>query len=186
MLSSIAVATANGAEDMIPKGYHPENKFTQFKTSFDAIATWALGVSFLIAGFPHWANSYYFLGSIYAYRLVEPGVGQMVAMSLPIIQLALALCLLTRVFLDAAYVASLILLTSFVAVQTSAWYRDLDISCGCFGPGNSTPIGWESLSLVYGLFALCAIRCALFLFSRPTGLSDSAGILTSDDKNIAT
>jgi len=144
----------------------PKSRFIQFKTSFDAIATWMLGVSFLIAGFPHWSNSYYFLGSIYAYKLVEPGVGQIMAMSMPVIQLVLALCFLTRVFLDASHVATLCLLVSFATVQTSAWVRDLDISCGCFGPQNSTPIGWFSLSLVYGLLILSLARNAMFVFSQ--------------------
>ena len=143
------------------------SKLTTFKNSFDAIITWTLGLAFLIAGFPHWANSYYFLGSIYAYKLVEPGIGQIMAMSMPIIQLVLALCFLTRVFLDASHLATLFLLVSFATVQTSAYIRGLDISCGCFGPGHDTTIGWFSLSLVYGLLVLSLIRNGIFLCSRP-------------------
>jgi len=126
-----------------------------------------LGLSFLIAGFPHWANSYYFLGSVYAYQLVEPGVGQVVAMSFPIIQLVIALCLLTRTFLDASHLATMGFLIGFATVQTSAYMRGLYISCGCFGPGVDSTIGWFSLSLVYGLLTLSVIRNAIFLFSRP-------------------
>jgi hypothetical protein len=149
------------------------NKLATFKNSFDAIATWIIGLSFLIAGFPHWANSYYFLGSIYAYKLVEPGIGQIMAMSMPIIQLVLALCFLTRTFLDASHLATLFLLVSFATVQTSAWVRGLDISCGCFGPGHDSTIGWFSLSLVYSLLALSVIRNAMFLFSRPAEPCDA-------------
>ena len=143
-----------------------KSKFTTFKNSFDAVVTWVLGLAFLITGFPHWANSYYFLGSIYAYQLVEPGLGQIAAMSMPIIQLVIALCLLTRVFLDASHLATMFLLAAFVIVQTSAYIRGLDISCGCFGPGYDSTIGWFSLSLVYGLFTFSLIRNAMFLFSR--------------------
>jgi hypothetical protein len=146
----------------------PSNRFTVFKNTFDAIVTWTFGLTFLVAGFPHWSNAYYFLGSVYAYKLVEPGIGQMVAMSMPVIQLALALCFLIRVFLDASHLATLFLLICFVTVQTSALVRGLDISCGCFGPGHDTTIGWFSLSLVYGLLALSLIRNGMFLFSRPT------------------
>ena len=157
------------------------SKFIIFKNSFDAIATWTLGVAFLIAGFPHWANSYYFLGSIYAYKLVEPGIGQIMAMSMPIIQLVLALCFLTRTFLDAAHLATLFLLVSFATVQTSAHIRGLDISCGCWGPGNDSPIGWFSLSLVYGLLVLSLVRNAMFVFSRPIGQCDGGCDTPSDN-----
>lgn len=140
------------------------SRFVTSKNTFDAIVTWIFGLAFLMAGFPHWSNPYYFLGSVYAYKLVEPGVGQMIAMGMPIIQLVLALCFLTRVFLDASHLATLFLLVCFATVQTTAYFRGLDISCGCFGPGNDDPIGWFSLSVVYGLLALSTIRNVVCLF----------------------
>ena len=142
------------------------NRLATFRTAFDAIVTWIFGITFLIAGFPHWSNPYYFLGSVYAYRLVEPGVGQMIAMGMPLIQLVLALCFLTRTFLDASHLATLFLLACFATVQTSAVVRGLDISCGCFGPGHESQIGWFTLSVVYGLLALSLARNATFLFSK--------------------
>jgi len=87
-------------------------------------------------------------------------------MSMPVIQLVIALCFLTRTFLDASHLATLFFLACFVTVQTSAYVRGLDISCGCFGPGYDSTIGWFSLSLVYGLFTLSVIRNAMFLFSK--------------------
>jgi len=176
MLSFIVEVIVNGAKDMTQN-----NKFTGFKNLFDAIVTWIFGLAFLIAGFPHWSNAYYFLGSVYAYKLVEPGIGQMLAMGMPIIQLVLALCFLARIFLDASHLATLFLLICFATVQTSAWVRGLDISCGCFGPQNSAPIGWFSLSLVYGLLTLSVLRNALFLFSRPAEPCCIASTTTSNN-----
>ena len=159
------------------------NRFTTFKNSFDVLITWVFGLTFLIAGFPHWTNPYYFLGSVYAYQLVGPGVGQVIAMTMPIIQLVLALCFLTRMFLDASHVATLFLLTCFVTVQTSAAVRGLDISCGCFGPRHDSPIGWFSLSLVYGLLVLSVIRNSIYLIAslRLCACSDS---LLRQDKPV--
>lgn len=138
------------------------------KRLYDHAVTWILGVTLLIAGIPHWSNSYYFLGSVYAYKLVGPGIGQMVAMTLPLIQLVLALCLLSRTFRDAAHLGALFLFLCFATVQSSAYLRGLDISCGCFGPGNDEPIGWFSLSIVYGLLILSFTRNVLFFFSKST------------------
>jgi len=83
---------------------------------------------------------------------------------MPIVQLVLALCFLTRTFLDASHLATLFLLICFAAVQTSALVRGLDISCGCFGPQHSSSIGWFSLSLVYTLLMLSVIRNVVCLF----------------------
>jgi len=75
MLPSTGAATVSGVERMASS-----NRFTTCKNSFDVLITWVFGLTFLIAGFPHWTNPYYFLGSVYAYQLVGPGVGQVVAM----------------------------------------------------------------------------------------------------------
>jgi hypothetical protein len=118
----------------------------------------------LLAAVPHLENSYYFLGSIYAYKLVAPGIGQMVAIVLPLMQLVIAVLLNGRIFADAVNVIAMLLFAVFCAVQSFAYFGGLDISCGCFGPGHDTPIGWFSLSLVYGLLTLSVIRNAMVVF----------------------
>ncbi|MCP4541060.1 MAG: hypothetical protein GY832_28320 [Chloroflexi bacterium] len=127
----------------------------------DAPLSWGLGVIFLVAGLPHASNPYFFLGSIYAYDLVGPGVAQIVAMVLPWLQLILAVCLITRIWLDAAHLIALGMLGSFVIVQSLAFYRGLDISCGCFGPCHETPIGLTSILPVLTLFLLCLVRSSM-------------------------
>ena len=56
-------------------------------------------------------------------------------------------------------------------------------SCGCFGPGHDTTIGWFSLSLVYGLLTLSVIRNAIVLFAKPT-VSDSAESPPAPDSSV--
>jgi putative oxidoreductase len=132
---------------------------------FDDFASWVLGVALLLSGIPHFGNPYYFLGSVYAYDLVGPGVGQLVAMVLPVLQLLLAACLITRLFRSGAHLIVLPMLFGFALLQTSAKLRGLDIACGCFGPGEET-IGWLSLSVVYCLLGVSVVRnvaCGLSL-----------------------
>ena len=114
-------------------------------------------------------NSYYFLGSIYAYKLVEPGIGQMVAIVLPLLQLVVAVLLIGRVFIDVANLITMVLFGVFAVVQSFAYLGGFDISCGCFGLGHNSPIGWFSLSLVYCLLVFSVIRNGMLLFSRPIG-----------------
>ncbi|MDR1383760.1 MAG: hypothetical protein LBJ67_07945, partial [Planctomycetaceae bacterium] len=65
--------------------------------------------------------------------------------------------------LNAAHLTAFIMLALFVAVQTTAYFRGLNISCGCFGPEHDTVIGWFTLSIVYLLFILSLAR-NLFIF----------------------
>jgi hypothetical protein len=82
---------------------------------------------------------------------------------MPLIQLIFAICFLTRTFLDAAHLGTLFLFLCFAAIQSIAWFRGLDISCGCFGPGHDATIGWQTLSIIYSLFVLSIAR-NLFVF----------------------
>jgi hypothetical protein len=131
---------------------------------YDIIVTWIIGLTLLLAGIPHWCNPYYFLGSVYAYKIVDPGIGQMVAISLPLIQLILAVLLLTRILTDVAHWASMFLFSCFAVVQTVSFLRGLDISCSCFGPGHETIIGFQTLLLVYSLLFLSVTRNLFYFF----------------------
>ena len=135
-----------------------------FWHSADAFLAWVFGIAMLLAAVPHLENSYYFLGSIYAYRLVDPGIAQMTAMVLPLMQLVIAIMLIGRVLVDAANFIAMGFFGVFSVVQSLAYFGGLDISCGCFGPQLSTQIGWTSLSLVYSLFILSVIRNAVSFF----------------------
>jgi hypothetical protein len=124
----------------------------------DAVLSWFFGAVLLVSGIPHWSNPYYFLGSVFGYSLVDPGVGQVVAMVLPTLQLILAVCLIGRICLDAAHLIVTVMFGCFVTVQGLAYFRGLEISCGCFGPCQETPIGLTSLLFVGALFVLSVAR----------------------------
>jgi putative oxidoreductase len=139
---------------------------------FDAVVAWLLGVSLICSSVPHLGNPYFFLGSVYGYKLVGPGIGQIVAMVVPFLEVVLAACLITNLFRGAAHAITLSMLLVFVIVQTSAKLRGLDIPCGCFGPRHETAIGWFTLSVVYGLLFLALTRllghCWLVRTARQT------------------
>ncbi len=105
----------------------------------------------------HIGNSYLFLASIYKYRLVGSLTGKWIAMLLPAVQLTLGVCLLSRIYVGGALLASTILFSFFGTIQLSAWLRGLRIDCGCFGPGASHPIGEGSVTMVFGLAAISLI-----------------------------
>ena len=70
---------------------------------FDATVSWLLGVSLICSSIPHLGNPYFFLGSVYSYRLVGPGIAEIVAMVFPFLEVVLAACLITNLFRGAAH-----------------------------------------------------------------------------------
>jgi hypothetical protein len=126
--------------------------------SLDALLSWLFGIVMLAAAIPHWENSYYFLGSVYAYKLVEPGVGQMTAMIMPLLQLFIAILLIARIYIEVIHLITMILFGVFFTVQLYAYLGSLDISCGCFGPQHSSQIGIVTLTFVGTLFVLAVVR----------------------------
>ncbi len=133
---------------------------------YEVTTTWIIGLVLILSGIPHWNNPYFFLGSIYSYHLVTPGIGQTVALSLPLIQLVVGTCLLARKYLNAARLASLLLFFCFASVQSIAYIRGLDISCGCFGPRYDTEIGFQSLAIVYSLLFFSFSQNVFYVMSN--------------------
>lgn len=138
----------------------------RFPDLLDTIIAPALGIILLISGSAHWNNPYYFLGTIYSYELVGPGLGQLVAMILPTLQIILASCMIFRVCVRTAYSMTAALMGVFATVQFSAYARGLNIACGCFGPAHEVPVGYRSLLVVVPLF-LVSIAGAFFSSRRP-------------------
>ncbi|MDR1926045.1 MAG: hypothetical protein LBQ66_16880 [Planctomycetaceae bacterium] len=132
----------------------------------DSLLTWFFGIVMLAAAIPHWENPYYFLGSVYAYKLVDSGLGQSTAILLPTFQLIIAICLILRIHSDAAHAITMILFGVFFFVQAFAFYGGLDISCGCFGPQHSSTIGITSLMFIGFLFLFAVLRMVCMMFYR--------------------
>lgn len=111
-----------------------------------AVSRTAVAVALLLAAQSHVANGYQFLDTVLAYRLLPAPVAVGVAAVLPALQLALGAALLFAPTLRrAACWASVLLFLAFLAAQTSAYARELDIGCGCFGE-SAERIGWRSLA----------------------------------------
>jgi hypothetical protein len=134
------------------------NQQTSTWAFFENFLTWVFGVIMLVAAIPHLSNPYYFLGSIYAYKLVTPSVGQLVAMILPMLQLIVAISLLAKIYDETSVFIAMILFAIFFVAQSFAYFGGLDISCGCFGPNHSNTVSIYSLSFV-GFMLILSIIC---------------------------
>jgi len=95
-----------------------------------------VGVVMVTAGTMKLMDTSDFTMSILAYNLVGFPIASALAHTLPLIEIAGGLCLLTGAASRLAAAAAAVLLAVFTAAIVSAWARGLSIDCGCFGAGQ--------------------------------------------------
>lgn len=142
-----------------------------FASSLRVAARWLLGLLMLWAAVSKLAAPTEFLGSIYAYRLPLPQAWlQVLAVSLPWVELLCGLALITNVWSESVLVLVLGLFVVFVLATGQAWMRGLDISCGCF---DLSVLGVSKTSAG----ALHFLESPAFAFFRAVLLAVLAGFL---------
>ena len=112
-----------------------------------------------------------FSRSVYNYRLLPIEFTNLVAFTIPPVELIGALTLLTGVWLRAGSLMLTLLQGVFIFGVAQAFARGLDISCGCFA-GMDTKVGWIPLirdTIFFSGFVL------IFLTTFETSASAEAG-----------
>ena len=127
-----------------------------------------LGTVFVVAGGLKVANPAQFAVAVGHYRLLPPGLVNLVALTLPGVEVLAGGLLLAGIWRRAAGLVIAGLTVLFFGAIVSALARGLNIECGWFGTVHGGRIGWESLGLDATLFGLSA-----WLFGRLK--NDSAG-----------
>lgn len=138
-------------------------RITTWTSAIERILGFVLILVLFRSATAHSGNSYYFLSSVYAYQIVGEEIGVIIAAALPSVQVSIAICLILRRRLRSAYCFLALLFVVFIAVQSSAVYRGLHISCGCFGAGESLPVGPQTIA--FSVF--CAIASTVGFVISP-------------------
>lgn len=132
--------------------------------SVKTIATWAcrllLGGTFAYAALLKLADPSAFATDIGHYRLVPYPLTLAASIYLPWLELLCGTAVLIRRFERGALVLLLGLCVLFSVALTSAWFRGLDIECGCFGSASipaAVPVALAR-SLALGLIAFFLLR----------------------------
>lgn len=129
------------------------------------VVTWllraVLAAVFIYAGALKLSDPARFATEIEGYRLLPQtlpgaGVGAWVAVGLPWLEVVVGLAILLPVTVRAAALWQATLMAVFIVALASAWWRDLDITCGCFGASDNAVnfpwlIGRDLLLLVGAL-----------------------------------
>jgi uncharacterized membrane protein YphA (DoxX/SURF4 family) len=119
----------------------------------------ALALVFLAAALSKIGDSGMFARQIHYYRLVPFGLENLLAITLPWIELVVALAILLRVNPRAGAATGAGLMALFVVVVAAAVARGLDIECGCFGTADAGRVGLAKLMENLGLLAMAVVGC---------------------------
>ncbi len=92
------------------------------------------GLVFLGAGLLKVRDTQEFAIAIHNYRLTSSTLSILIAVYLPWLEIVTGFCLMTRRLYAGALAASIGMAVLFLGAISSAWWRGLDVACGCFGP----------------------------------------------------
>jgi hypothetical protein len=113
-------------------------------------------------------HPYLFARDIMNYRVVGEGLSFLAAMWLPYVELFTAVCLLTGIWLDAAAAVNAILMWTFLSLVLQAFFRRLDIHCGCFTVKGESVIGPLKIAENF-VFAVLSLALARLVFRKKSG-----------------
>jgi uncharacterized membrane protein YphA (DoxX/SURF4 family) len=98
-----------------------------------------------------------FAEQLHNFRMMPIPLENLIAISLPWIELVAALALIFGVRARAGAMLSALLLTGFTTAVFVAMIRGLDIECGCFGTNDATRVGWGKIGQNLAMLALAVV-----------------------------
>jgi uncharacterized membrane protein YphA (DoxX/SURF4 family) len=144
--------------------------------AISTVARLVAGGVFAVSGWTKVVDVEATVRSVRAYELLPEPLVRAVGTSLPVLELGLAVLLLTGLATRFAAGLTAVLAVVFAAAVASAWARGLSIECGCFGDGGFTanPVPGYVRELVLDTVLL---GLALRLLRRPASRFSLDGAL---------
>ena len=115
---------------------YPEPSVRYWPDWVGLIARLIPGVVFLYAGIVKVTNMADFAIDIRAYQLVGWDVSNILAHSLPVIEIAVGAMLIAGLLTRWSALVTMLLLLAFTAGIVWVWSQGISIDCGCFGQGG--------------------------------------------------
>ena len=130
------------------------------------LARLALGGVLLVAGWIKIRDITGSVQSVLAYELVPYELARVIAVLLPVVEIAVGLLLVLGLLTRASAAVAGLLMVVFIAGIASAWARGLAIDCGCFGTGG--PVAPEDTRYLSEILRdLALLAAAAYLVVRP-------------------
>lgn len=122
-----------------------------------------LGGVFLFAAWYKILTPLQFAHSIENYQIVGQKLSYLSAIFIPALEIVIGILLISGVWLKEAFLLTLFLYFIFDVMISQAYFRGLDISCGCFNPSGTSPIGIAKFVENFVLTLMAAIGYLLSL-----------------------
>lgn len=104
-----------------------------------------LGILFLVAAYEKLSTPGEFAQSILNYRVFGEWLSHWFAVILPPLEFILGILLIFGFWLETSFLLTLGLYLVFDLMILQAYFRHLDIMCGCFGSASSIEIGLQKI-----------------------------------------
>ena len=140
------------------------------------ISRWGVGWSLLLASLPKLHDPGVFYEHVAAFGLLSDGAAEVVAWTLPVLELVVGLSLWSGVWLAGGMVWAIAMLAGFSGLQAWALTRGMEIPCGCFSLDEPVPISGWTFARAAGLLLLAVAGGLAVLgggVGRPRRVSDS-------------
>jgi uncharacterized membrane protein YphA (DoxX/SURF4 family) len=123
----------------------------------------ALGAIFVYSAWSKLKDSWaLFAMAVDSYQVLPLWGVQLVARTLPWLELAIGVLLIAGRWMRVATVACSLLLVVFFGLMVRAYLKGMEINCGCFGPGEA--ISWRTMlrdgAMVAGSLVLTGVEYA--------------------------
>jgi uncharacterized membrane protein YphA (DoxX/SURF4 family) len=109
------------------------------------IFRWAVGLIFIYASMDKLFHPSAFAVAVYNYKILPGGLINLVAITLPWLELVCGILLIIGLFPRAAALILSVLLVVFFFALSISLYRGIDISCGCFTVSTAA----EKINITY-------------------------------------
>jgi uncharacterized membrane protein YphA (DoxX/SURF4 family) len=124
------------------------------------IAQIVVGVLFVWAALAKLGNLAGFALQVHNFRVVPVALENLIAMTVPWIELVAGLALVTGIRRRAAAVVASTLLAVFTIAVLAALARGLDIECGCFGTSDASRVGVAKVLQNLAMLAAAIVAAA--------------------------
>lgn len=98
-----------------------------------------------------------FAEQVHNFNMLPVPFENLVAMTLPWIELVAALALVLGLRARAGALIAAVLMAAFTVAVGVAWARGLTIDCGCFGTADPSPVGPSKFTQNLGMLALATV-----------------------------
>jgi uncharacterized membrane protein YphA (DoxX/SURF4 family) len=139
------------------------------------------GILFIYASIDKVIHPADFAVMVENYRVVGEDLSNWVAIFIPFLEIITGILLILGIWTDAVSVITLGLMTIFLILVSQAYFRGLDISCGCFDAEEGHVIGL--LKLLTNLFYTIMSLVLVYLVFKSTKETRDAHHESSDQKS---